>query len=432
MKCIQCGIDNKLKDRTGNYGRCKSCRHPFVFEPTSMTPIKVTDPMFAKAIADLSANNTLYFTQKQFLYFLENRFRSKGVLPVPVLVVLLVFFNAWAPAFIGGILSGVTGTKLFVPLVSVIVNVLFIAKFYFDTKSPKLNYQGRGKSAINLIVIGVILLVIAGIGLLGFNSYLVFSSNVILGMTSIYLGYARMRNPVNIASQPMIEMSQLQIWLANWTRVNEPIANILQPPQEAIAPAAINPDVTAYSFDRLVVTDTAAIAQLLIANNFHFENNCAILSITGYPQSIFATAMEMLRRNPELKVFAFHDCSPQGVSLIHQLRTSPTWFPDTAIEIFDVGLLPRQIAAVKNTFIQTAPTAANAAKQLPAEVRQSLSKDELVWLDAGNIVELESFSTQRLLRVLQRGISGSRDFSTGEDSIIYSNDTSVYAFDSFG
>ncbi|MEH1882905.1 hypothetical protein [Nostoc sp.] len=78
MKCINCGTDNKLKDRTANQGRCLKCNHPFAFEPTNMSNIKITDPFFAKAIADISANNTLFFTPKQLLYFLDNRLRSKS------------------------------------------------------------------------------------------------------------------------------------------------------------------------------------------------------------------------------------------------------------------------------------------------------------------------------------------------------------------
>ncbi|WP_421655993.1 hypothetical protein [Leptothermofonsia sp. ETS-13] len=65
MKCIQCGEDNKLKDRKDNYGRCKNCQHPFVFEPTEGND-NITDPMFARAIADLSANGTLFSPQNSF------------------------------------------------------------------------------------------------------------------------------------------------------------------------------------------------------------------------------------------------------------------------------------------------------------------------------------------------------------------------------
>ena len=50
MKCIQCGTDNNLKERTANQGRCSKCNHAFVFEPTTMGAVKITDPFFAKAI----------------------------------------------------------------------------------------------------------------------------------------------------------------------------------------------------------------------------------------------------------------------------------------------------------------------------------------------------------------------------------------------
>ena len=34
---------------------------------------------------------------------------------------------------------------------------------------------------------------------------------------------------------------------------------------------------------------------MLLANNFHFENNCAILSIEGYPPNVFETVRAMLK-----------------------------------------------------------------------------------------------------------------------------------------
>lgn len=80
--------------------------------------------------------------------------------------------------------------------------------------------------------------------------------------------------------------------------------------------------MTAYTFNRLVVCDNSSVTQLLIANNFHFENNCAIVSITGYPQRIVSTIMQMLRRNPDLKVYTVDDYSPKGISLAHHLRSS--------------------------------------------------------------------------------------------------------------
>src|SRR4028118_437257 len=77
MECINCQTDNNLKDRRANSGRCKKCNHQFVFEPTYMRGLEITDPMFAKAIADISVNDTLFFTPKQLFYLLEKRSRPK-------------------------------------------------------------------------------------------------------------------------------------------------------------------------------------------------------------------------------------------------------------------------------------------------------------------------------------------------------------------
>ncbi|MEO1561381.1 MAG: hypothetical protein AAFS12_17750, partial [Cyanobacteria bacterium J06632_19] len=107
MKCIQCGTDNNLKDRTANQGHCKNCNHPFVFEPRSMGN-KITDPMFAKVIEKISANNTLFFTPKQLFYFLDNRLRRKYD-NLYELFKIYLFLSFCVPVFIGGAFSYLLG-----------------------------------------------------------------------------------------------------------------------------------------------------------------------------------------------------------------------------------------------------------------------------------------------------------------------------------
>ncbi|MHC5738505.1 toprim domain-containing protein [Nostoc sp.] len=421
MKCINCGTDNKLKDRTANQGRCIKCNHLFAFEPTSMSNIKITDPFFAKAIADISANNTLFFTPKQLLYFLDNRLRksSKAISRFGWLF-FYVFFNLFTLAFIIG------------PL---IVNLAYINFFYQSSKSTNLNLVSRKQNARNLQIIGGIILSI-GIPLsLISKSFSLFVIIVVMGMLPIYLGTRQLGRIQLLTQDFLFSQSQVKDWLERWQQINGSILKILPAPNQENTPATVNPDVTAYSFDRLVVCDSASIAQLLIANNFHFENNCAILSISGYPQSIFDTTMQMLRRNPDLKVYAVHDCNPRGIGLVHRLKTNASWFLDSEIVIIDIGLTPRQIIATKRgMFIQSSPESAQAAKQLPEEVRQSLSAEELTWLESGNFVELESFTPQRIIKVLQKGIAGSRNLESDDSSLLFVGDTGndIYTVQSFG
>ncbi|WP_442944453.1 hypothetical protein [Nostoc sp.] len=421
MKCINCGTDNKLKDRTANQGRCIKCNHLFAFEPTSMSNVQITDPFFAKAIADISVNDTLFFTPKQLLYFLDNRLRksSKSISQLGWFF-FYVFFNFFTFAVIIG------------PL---IVNFVFIWIFFNRSSSSKLNNTSRKASAKNLQIIGGIVLVVGILISLASKSFSLFVTIVIMGMLSIYLGTRQLGRIGFLTQDFLISESQIKDWLNRWQQINGSIIKILPSPKQENKPATINPDVTAYSFDRLVVCDSASIAQLLIANNFHFENNCAILSITGYPQSIFDTTMQMLRRNPDLKVYAIHDCNPRGIGLVDNLRTNANWFLNSEIVIIDIGLTPRQIIATKRgMFIQSSPESAQAAKQLPEEIRQNLSAEELAWLESGKFVELESFTPQRIIKVLQKGIAGSQNLESDDSSLLLVGDTGndMYVIQSFG
>jgi len=431
MKCLQCGTDNNLKDRTANQGRCTNCNHPFAFEPTSMGKLKMTDPFFAKVIADISANNTLYFTPKQLFYLLDKRFK-KRILETSLLVYLLS--NLFAIAFCGFILFVLIGKFSFI-IGFTIVNIIFINLFYRESKSVGFNYQQRQNAAKKLKIIGGLLLVIGIIISLAFDSFPIFVVSVILGMLSIYLGTRPTKPQAEIFQSFLFPQNQFQEWLNRWSLVNGQIPKMLPSPREESTPALVSPEVSAYSFDRLVVCDSAAIAQLLIANNFYFENNCAVLSITGYPQSIFSTVMDMLRRNPDLKVYALHDATPRGVSLLHRLRSSSSWFGNSNVTIIDLGLLPRQLFSSRKVFVQSSDESAQAAKQLPAAVREQLSTEELDWLESGKFVELESFTPQKLMQVVTQGIAGSRNLdleSEGSSLILVGDTGSVYASDSFG
>lgn len=437
MKCISCGTDNTLKDRTANYGRCKQCNHPFAFEPTSMGTVKITDPMFSKILADISAKNTLYFTPKQLLYFLDSRLRKKAFQPLGF-GFLYIFFNIWVTLFFGGFASVVLPDS-FLPNPLLIANLIYQAGTIFylfkKTTSSKLNNPSRKASARTLQIVGLVILILGILVSLGLNSFPLFTVVVILGMLSIYLGTRQLKKVGNLPQEFIVTQSYVDGWLETWQSINGKIDQVLPAPQEQLATASINPDVTAYSFDRLVVCDSANIAQLLIANNFHFENNCAILSINGYPQSIFETTMEMLRRNPNLQVFAIHDCSPKGVSLVHRLRTSENWFLNSAVTIIDVGLLPRQILANKRgMFVQNTAYLAKKSIELPLEIRHTLSVEELAWLDAGNSVELESFTPQMLIKVLRSGISGNLNLESDDNSMILIGDSGrdIYMVESFG
>jgi hypothetical protein len=430
MKCINCQTDNNLKDRTANGGRCKQCNHPFVFEPTTMIGVKITDPMFAKAIADVSVSDTLFFTQKQLFYFLDQRSRLKNSNSFNVLSYIIINIMC---GILLAIFAGSFGELNVFIFGMLAINSLLLSSVLAAIRSPKYLYQQRKQFARSLQVWGGIVLVSGIIISLLLYSYMQFLCSAAFGLLLIYLGSLKIPET---NQEFTVGFNIVQDWTNKWTEINSPIAKMLPPPRDSNENAAVSPDVSAYSFDRLVVCDRAEIAQFLIANNFHFENNCAILSVTGYPQGIFDTTMQMLRRNPDLKVYALHDCSPRGIGLVNHLRTSPNWFPDRSTIIIDIGLLPRQImAADSNMFVLNSKNAVQRdARELSPAIRQDFSPEELRWLESGNYVELESFSPQKLIQILNLGIADSRDLDSDDSSLILlgAAGSSIYVVDSFG
>jgi hypothetical protein len=188
-----------------------------------------------------------------------------------------------------------------------------------------------------------------------------------------------------------------------------------------IGPRSAEPDLADYSFDRAVICDRARTVDLLVANNFHFENNCAVLSIGGYPPGPFETIRAMLRRNPRLQVFALHDATPAGCRLAHQLTTSPEWFQHLP-HVTDVGLRPAQAGPFKGLYLASASG--------PVFAGDGITAKEAAWLSS-HALELAAIRPEqvlkRLFRAINRASEQKRDGDDSDESIW--QDTSSFSSD---
>ena len=133
-----------------------------------------------------------------------------------------------------------------------------------------------------------------------------------------------------------------------------------------------------------MICDRERTADILLANNFHFENNCAVLSVDGYPEAQFETVRAMLKRNPRLRVFALHDATPKGCRLAHTLATDSDWFAGQ-VPVTDVGLRPRQ-----------------------AQAFRGLSASDAAWLSAQSL-ELAVIRPEQVLKRLYKALNRKDD-----------------------
>ncbi len=374
MKCIKCGQDNKLKERTANNGRCASCKHPFVFDPKAdqSGDMNFTDAFFQHFLEAATAQGTLQVTRQQLFYVFNARYLRRQTNWFNVFGVLLL---------LAGLPMLLLGAR--------------VSAFFF--------------------VLWVLLWACA--------------------LVCLVPAWRERWFPPAPKSAP-ITLSQFMLWLERWHKANGTTTQLLPPPQKQ-APIQVKEEVTKYSFDRVVVCQRDTLAQFLIANHFHFEHNCAVLSISGYPHNLFDTVMEMLRRNPDLKVYALHDASADGVQMPRRLLTEKRWFKDFPnVQIFDLGLMPRQVLK-RPLLLSEQQSQPLDLTTLPEAFKQNLQPDELAWLNAGNAVELEAINPQRLLQMIALGIAKSRDPNAIDTYVAVDSGSGdgalyVYSSDSFG
>ncbi|NET29771.1 hypothetical protein [Okeania sp. SIO1I7] len=102
------------------------------------------------------------------------------------------------------------------------------------------------------------------------TAFFLFLLGIGLGIFLIYFGMRQLSVQHKIPQPFKFKQSEITQWLRRWEEINGEVTNVLPPSREMSEPIQINSEVTAYSFDRVIVCDTAEIAQFLIANNFHF------------------------------------------------------------------------------------------------------------------------------------------------------------------
>lgn len=209
-----------------------------------------------------------------------------------------------------------------------------------------------------------------------------------------------------------LDLSRFGSWYAKWvTTHGEPEGVIVRKdsPARSTTESELEADVSDYSFDRAVICDRARTVDVLLANHFHFENNCAILSIDGYPPGPFETVRKMLKQNPRLMVYALHDATRAGCELAHRLATDADWFGGR-VKVVDVGLRPVHASRFRGLLIPAETTRVAESEAITAW--------EANWLSKYNL-ELAVVRPDQLIKRLFKAINMSIKAEDYDTDVIY-------------
>lgn len=223
----------------------------------------------------------------------------------------------------------------------------------------------------------------------------------IIALTPLLLAMGIGGTPVGtrqakVVGPPMSFETFTHYYFDQWVRIHGLPDGLVDANASSPAPSPVPAELLNYSFDRCLIVDDADTAAMLVANRFHFENNCAILSTDGkYPPAERRDAiLTMLDRNPDLVVAFLHDASAASFAAADRLRT-PEWFGDRRIWIADIGLSPRQAWAQK-LFVENGGS---------TSVEARLPTDELDWLKQGYMCSLSGIRPAKLLKTAYMGLT---------------------------
>jgi DNA-directed RNA polymerase subunit RPC12/RpoP len=333
-------------------GRCPKCAGRFAFEPKNGDVF--TDVGFAAAIERVSSNHAVRFTEAHLYYELARQVQRKYVSSIGCLI-------ATAPVLI---------------FMSVIIAL---------------------KSKQILVFL---------IPFIGF---------VMLALAWVLVDKLKKNAPL-----VTLKYEQFAVALLQWQAAHGVPPKLMQNAKHALPAAtpyrALPAELTSYSFDRAVVCDRAETVDLLLANNFHFENNCALLSVDGYPHAVFESVRAMLRRNPRIEVYALHDASGIGHDLARHLATAPEWFAGIG-RVTDVGIAVRHAMQMRGLWIP--------AQTPPMVTFSNLSTEQNAWLQKYQL-ELAAIRPEQVIKRLFRAMTQPGTEVSLGDGVTY------YSAESFG
>lgn len=256
-------------------------------------------------------------------------------------------------------------------------------------------YAGRQqrKKQQGLLAASLFGAVLAGIfsyNLLPWPLWLVLASAGGLGLLTL-LGRQWRPSP-----QIQLSLQQAESWLQRWAAVHGKVTGQMPPLQLKPATGEKHPLSESYNVSQALICDRPETVAFLLANDFHIEQRCAILSVGGYPPEDFEGLRQMLKRNPQLSVFVLHDASYNGCRLYQELTSDPAWFKGSK-RVFDLGLFPRHAKALKGRW-----TAVSSSARRPPLPGYSAADNQ--WLQQHE-VSLMALPPKTLLKQVQRLLS---------------------------
>lgn len=352
--------------------KCSKCGHVFVFEPKLDN---LTDKFFLKALELVSAKESLSY-HPQHLYYELARLRNKK------------------PTVVKSKLGNTLGTLFLFCLVLPFWSMFLVSLLSFT---------------MIFWILEAVYLLTAGI---------------------VCVRVWKNTDPAVIG----LSYDKFKPLLDKWRKVNGLPKGLLD--KKLSLPVHVSEtDLLDYSVDRAIICDKPELVDFLLANNFHIEQKCAVLSYGGHPKERFEDIRQMLKRNPNVCVFVLHNASLNGCRIYASIKNDKDWFKGFE-RIYDIGLNPSHAKAFAGLW--------QTVKESHVQAIPGYSEQDMKWLSQYKL-ELMAVRPEHLLNRLRNVLNGytknladayargdSDSGFGGADIMIIGSDFDLGADDDFG
>jgi hypothetical protein len=212
---------------------------------------------------------------------------------------------------------------------------------YFTRNQLATEIQRMRPRATAPVVLGSLFLM-AAIGMWFFDVELAVPSLLAgaFGVLLIYLG---------VGDSARLDIAKLNRAVEKYEATAKPCSFLLRDDRPLAEPPQDWPesDIYDYGVEGILIVGRPLLVDLFVLNGFHTENRMLVVSECGYPEYIVPHANRILREQPDVRVYALHDSTREGMQMATRLVDSDVFqlqrhkITDLGLNSDDVNQMPR-------------------------------------------------------------------------------------------
>ncbi|MCM8532653.1 MAG: hypothetical protein NE330_15915 [Lentisphaeraceae bacterium] len=179
--------------------------------------------------------------------------------------------------------------------------------------------------------------------------FLTVLSSFLIHKSFFFIGFILLGTTMFLCKLREFTTDEKKAHLKKWQKYSGKLEKLLENSSinlEEDIPQSKEEDIFDYGIQSILITQTDKLVNLLVLNEFHTDNQCLVISESGYPSHLHEKAKNYLQEQPDLKVFLLHNASEDGENMKERLLKNSE-LPLKKENIEDMGIKREELSQLK-------------------------------------------------------------------------------------